>query len=150
LQTRKSQNEIIFCKNLPNLAIDRYNLGMRDLFKICSVCGRKMQWRAKWATNWQNLKYCSEQCRKNKNYSASDFEAKILGLLQSRPITATICPSEVLPKKLKQDKAQMELVRQAARRLVEKKQLQILQKGKVVDPSNFKGPIRLKLLREKG
>lgn len=39
----------------------------------------------------------------------------------------------------------MERTRQVARGLVAKGQLEILQKGKVVDPSSFKGPIRLRL-----
>ncbi|MEN8756131.1 MAG: DUF3253 domain-containing protein, partial [Akkermansiaceae bacterium] len=38
---------------------------------------------------------------------------------------------------------EMERTRRAARRLVATGKLQILQKGKVVDPSTAKGPIRL-------
>ena len=40
---------------------------------------------------------------------------------------------------------QMEATRAVARRLVAEGLLEILQKGAVVDPHNFKGPIRLRL-----
>lgn len=56
-----------------------------------------------------------------------------------------MCPSEVLEGDDKQNKELMEQVREAARRLVAKDQLQIVQGGKVVDPSQFKGPVRLRL-----
>ena len=32
--------------------------------KVCERCGRTMQWRAKWARNWNEVKYCSDACRK--------------------------------------------------------------------------------------
>ena len=54
-------------------------------------------------------------------------------------------PSEVLPPELKSDQAEMEKVRQAARRLVLEGRIEILQKGRVVDPSTARGPIRLRL-----
>jgi hypothetical protein len=38
----------------------------------------------------------------------------------------------------------MEQTRQAARRLVAKEEIVILQKGQIVDPSTAKGPIRLR------
>ena len=38
----------------------------------------------------------------------------------------------------------MERTRQAARRLYADGEIEILQKGGVVDPSTFKGPIRLR------
>ena len=41
----------------------------------------------------------------------------------------------------------MEEVRRAARRLVARGELEITQGGRVVDPSEFKGPIRLRLPR---
>ena len=42
----------------------------RDLpEKICLVCGRPFTWRKKWARDWEQVKYCSERCRRNKNSS---------------------------------------------------------------------------------
>ncbi len=32
--------------------------------KPCSVCGRHMSWRKKWEKNWEQVKYCSEACRR--------------------------------------------------------------------------------------
>jgi len=35
--------------------------------KICAVCGLFFNWRKKWKKNWDEVKYCSEKCRTNKN-----------------------------------------------------------------------------------
>ena len=35
--------------------------------KPCAVCGRAMTWRKAWAKNWDEVRYCSEACRKNKH-----------------------------------------------------------------------------------
>ncbi len=35
--------------------------------KICVVCQRPFAWRKKWAKVWNEVKYCSERCRRNKN-----------------------------------------------------------------------------------
>ncbi|WP_189362401.1 DUF2256 domain-containing protein [Algibacter mikhailovii] len=34
--------------------------------KICAVCNLNFTWRKKWRNNWNNVKYCSEKCRRNK------------------------------------------------------------------------------------
>ncbi|WP_462248467.1 DUF2256 domain-containing protein [Ferruginibacter sp.] len=34
--------------------------------KICITCNRPFSWRKKWAKAWNEVKYCSERCRKNK------------------------------------------------------------------------------------
>ncbi|MCY0976492.1 DUF2256 domain-containing protein [Chryseobacterium wangxinyae] len=34
--------------------------------KICPICGFPFNWRKKWKQNWEEVKYCSERCRKNK------------------------------------------------------------------------------------
>ncbi|QIJ87831.1 hypothetical protein C7H62_0021 [Mesoflavibacter sp. HG96] len=34
--------------------------------KTCPVCQLPFTWRKKWEKNWNNVKYCSEKCRKNK------------------------------------------------------------------------------------
>ncbi|HCK21185.1 MAG TPA: hypothetical protein DHW15_03205 [Bacteroidetes bacterium] len=36
--------------------------------KICLVCGRPFNWRKKWARNWEEVKYCSDACRKKRRY----------------------------------------------------------------------------------
>ena len=34
--------------------------------KICATCQRPFTWRKKWAKNWDEVKYCSKQCRSVK------------------------------------------------------------------------------------
>lgn len=34
--------------------------------KVCAACERPFNWRKKWKKNWENVKYCSEKCRRNK------------------------------------------------------------------------------------
>ncbi len=111
--------------------------------KMCVVCGREMEMRKSWKKNWDEVKYCSDQCRKNKN--ARSFENEILKLLTERGRHKTICPSEVLKEEEKSNKQIMELVRQSARRLVIQGKIEITQGGRVVDPSTAKGPIRLRI-----
>ncbi|MCU7616278.1 DUF2256 domain-containing protein [Chryseobacterium sp. PBS4-4] len=40
--------------------------------KICEVCRLPFNWRKKWKKNWNEVKYCSEKCRKSKNSKTSD------------------------------------------------------------------------------
>lgn len=32
--------------------------------KICLVCQKPFDWRKKWARDWEQVKYCSERCRR--------------------------------------------------------------------------------------
>ncbi|QJD97246.1 DUF2256 domain-containing protein [Mucilaginibacter robiniae] len=34
--------------------------------KICAVCQRPFTWRKKWAKCWDDVKYCSDRCRRSK------------------------------------------------------------------------------------
>ena len=34
--------------------------------KYCAVCEKPFNWRKKWKKNWEQVKYCSERCRRNK------------------------------------------------------------------------------------
>lgn len=34
--------------------------------KICLSCGKPFTWRKKWERMWNDVKYCSERCRRNK------------------------------------------------------------------------------------
>jgi hypothetical protein len=34
--------------------------------KICENCQRPMEWRKRWEKNWQDVKYCSKKCRREK------------------------------------------------------------------------------------
>ncbi|MDA2956350.1 MAG: DUF2256 and DUF3253 domain-containing protein [Actinomycetota bacterium] len=114
--------------------------------KVCERCGRTMQWRAKWARNWNEVKYCSDACRKQRLTAVDTaLEDAILQLLNARARDASICPSEAARAVGGESwQSLMEPARKAARRLVAQEKAQITQGGKVVDPSRAKGPIRIR------
>ncbi|MDA7542375.1 DUF2256 domain-containing protein [Gammaproteobacteria bacterium] len=35
--------------------------------KNCLVCKKDFSWRKKWERDWDNIKYCSERCKRSKN-----------------------------------------------------------------------------------
>ncbi|MEM9531715.1 MAG: DUF3253 domain-containing protein [Pseudomonadota bacterium] len=106
-----------------------------------------MTWRRRWASNWESVKYCSKACRR-RGVPAEDqeLETLILTLLEQRAADATICPSEAARRAAAAGdwRDLMEPVRCAARRLVARGQLEIVQGGRPVDPSTARGPIRLR------
>jgi hypothetical protein len=116
--------------------------------KICLACGRSFDWRKKWAKNWDEVKWCSERCRAQRQSPRDELETKILELLAKRAFHSTICPSEVA-RSLRNDdwRALMEPVRQAGRRLVAQGKIDITQGGQVVDATEAKGAIRFRLRR---
>ena len=34
--------------------------------KICIMCEKPFSWRKKWQKVWDEVKYCSEKCRRNR------------------------------------------------------------------------------------
>ncbi|MBK8365931.1 MAG: DUF2256 domain-containing protein [Bacteroidetes bacterium] len=34
--------------------------------KTCMTCEKPFSWRKKWEKNWDNVKYCSDKCRTQK------------------------------------------------------------------------------------
>jgi len=120
--------------------------------KTCASCGRRIEWRKKWAENWDDVKYCSDACRRRKVTKVDrELEAKILELLGQRAATATICPSDAARAVGATDddpegwRDLMEPARRAARRLVATDVVTITQGGQPVDPSTARGPIRIRL-----
>ncbi|MFZ9707967.1 MAG: DUF3253 domain-containing protein [Ilumatobacteraceae bacterium] len=114
--------------------------------KICARCGREITWRAKWTKNWDSIKYCSDKCRKQRVQSTDiALERAILELLATRSRDSSICPSEAARHVGGENwQSLMEPARMAARRLVDRGEVQITQGGQVVDPSRAKGPIRIR------
>lgn len=113
------------------------------------MCGRRIEWRRKWADDWENVRYCSAGCRRRGVKPVDrDLESAIVDLLDARRAGATICPSDAA-RRVDPDgwRDLMEPARQAARRLVDAGTVQITQKGRVVDPSTAKGPIRIRRAR---
>ncbi|AGZ35634.1 DUF2256 domain-containing protein [Pseudomonas sp. SWI6] len=33
--------------------------------KVCVVCGRPFDWRKRWARCWDQVRYCSQRCRRS-------------------------------------------------------------------------------------
>jgi len=122
--------------------------------KVCVACGRQIRWRKKWERDWENVRYCSDACRRRKPSDLDGLlEAELLHMLQARPASATICPSEVARAIASRQLGKyepgdwpllMEPVRTAARRLVAAGRVLITQRGRVVDPSTARGAIRIR------
>lgn len=133
--------------------------------KVCGSCGRRIEWRAKWARDWDAVRWCSDACRaRGVRPVDRELEASIRSLLAGRAADATICPSEAArlvaadadggaaraDSDATDDVAWRELMepaRRAARRLVAAGEVEITQGGRVVDPSTAKGPIRIRRAR---
>lgn len=119
--------------------------------KLCKRCGRAFPWRKERERDWDVVKYCSDACRGHRpGEREHELEAAILTLLAERGRDKTICPSEAARMvggtgSLHDWQPLMESARAAARRLVEQGRIVITQKGRVVQPSTAKGPIRLRL-----
>lgn len=117
--------------------------------KTCVACGRTITWRKKWERNWDEVRYCSDACRRHR-VSDTDraLEQAVLALLDARSAGATICPSEAARAVGGDEwRALMEPARSAARRLVASGVVEITQGGRVVDPSTARGPIRIRPVR---
>ncbi|MDQ1672019.1 MAG: hypothetical protein QOC98_581 [Frankiaceae bacterium] len=121
--------------------------------KPCAVCGRTITWRKKWERDWDEVRYCSDACRrraKSSSGSAQDekLETTMRALLARTGNGKTICPSDVARTVAPDDwRPLMEPTRAAARRLVAIGEAEITQGGHVVDPSTAKGPIRIRPVR---
>ncbi len=123
--------------------------------KPCAVCGRTITWRKKWERDWEQVRYCSDACRRrggSKTARQQDelLEAAILQLLAMRGAGKTICPSEAAWQVAASEEREaweplMEPARAAARRLVAAGRVVMTQAGHPVDPSQARGPVRIRL-----
>ena len=115
--------------------------------KPCAACGRVITWRKKWERDWDNIRVCSDRCRRAGVRDVdAELELAILDLLARRAGGATICPSEAA-RSVSPDAWEplMEPARAAARRLVAQGRVVITQRGREVDGSTARGPIRVRL-----
>lgn len=110
--------------------------------RVCVHCGRSFSWRAKWAKDWVNVRYCSARCRRSTRDPR--IEPTLRALLTSRGPSKTLCPSEVA-RALAPDhwRPLMEPVRQVARLMAWRDELVFRQRGQVVSPDALRGPVRL-------
>ena len=127
-------------------------LRMERAPKTCVGCGRSIEWRKKWEHNWEGVRYCSSRCRQRGVRTVDHaLESVITMLLDEKADGTTICPSEAaklvaLDQGADDDhwRGLMEPARAAARRLVAAGEVEIVQHGRVVDPSTAKGAIRIR------
>ncbi|NJM97844.1 MAG: DUF2256 domain-containing protein [Phormidesmis sp. RL_2_1] len=42
--------------------------------KRCLVCGKPFTWRKKWAQCWDEVKYCSERCRRRRHQAGDQSD----------------------------------------------------------------------------
>lgn len=113
--------------------------------EFCASCGRRMPF-AKKAPAATPKKYCSKTCASRRVRPVDRaLEGAILELLGKGNPPSSICPSEAARKVRPEDwRDWMEDTRRAARRLAHRQRIEVLQKGRVVDPAAFRGPIRLR------
>jgi hypothetical protein len=98
--------------------------------KSCASCGRRIEWRKKWERDWDQVRYCSTACRR-RGVTAEDraLEEELrTAIAGRRPV----------------DVGDGEPARRAARRLVAAGEAEMLQRGRVVDPSTAKGPVQVR------
>ncbi|NNC83966.1 MAG: DUF2256 domain-containing protein [Flavobacteriales bacterium] len=43
--------------------MDKSHLPQKD----CMTCGRPFAWRKKWERDWEQVRNCSERCRRNRH-----------------------------------------------------------------------------------
>lgn len=123
--------------------------------KTCASCGRRIEWRRKWERDWDSVRYCSTACRRH-GVTATDqaLEQALLTLLGQGSAGRTVSverAAEVVAggtAAAPDDTAALiEPARRAARRLVAAGRVEIVQGGRVVDPSTAKGPFGVRRAR---
>ena len=104
--------------------------------KTCARCGRGFSWRKKWARDWDEVRYCSAACRRQKIGPRDQAnETKILRALNTAPT------SGIALETLASSVDQSEPLRQAARRLALEGRLQLVQSGRTIDPRALRGRV---------
>ncbi|GAB2587785.1 DUF2256 domain-containing protein [Microlunatus antarcticus] len=113
--------------------------------KTCASCGRRIEWRQKWAKNWDDVRYCSDACRRRKLTSVDVRLEELLRVLVRKGGRQGVDPDDaarcVDPQAWQ---ALHEPARRAARRLVAAEVAVMVQNGRVVDPSTAKGAVRIR------
>ncbi|SEC98511.1 hypothetical protein SAMN04489844_3402 [Nocardioides exalbidus] len=119
--------------------------------KTCASCGRRIEWRKKWERDWEQVRYCSSACRR-RGVTPVDraLEDALLELSRSagaRTVDVSEAARAVAASTGTPRRELEEPARRAARRLVERGEVTVVQRGRVVDPSTAKGPMSVRLTR---
>lgn len=98
-----------------------------------------MTWRKSWERNFEQVKYCSDSCRRSRLTDADrTLEGDLLAALHRLRRGAVIDPDEMVS-------GEREAVRRAVRRLAARGEVEVVQSGRVVDPSHARGPFGVRL-----
>ena len=114
--------------------------------KVCQSCGRKFRLRKSLKNNWEEVKYCSNACRKRKVTKFDKrIEILILELLETQPHQKSISTRDIAKTLYaKGEKKLFEPIKRAARRLELNDFVIISQDGKKVDSSKAKGHLHIR------
>jgi hypothetical protein len=124
-------------------------VNVNTLVKDCLVCGRVITWRKSLAATWEQVKYCSSACRTHKpNDDDVALEACLLQMLDAaRGRSVDVAGAEASMPHIAYAR---ERVRRAARRLVSRGMIEVVDNGRVVDPSRARGPMHVRLVPANG
>ncbi len=65
ISSGSSHVSVVYCQEIwTTLVHKKPNLPT----KTCPVCQRPFAWRKKWARDWDNVRYCSERCRRSRSH----------------------------------------------------------------------------------
>ena len=111
--------------------------------KHCNSCGRPFDKQKRFEKNWDEIKYCSAKCRKEK-LEKNQTELEVF-IIEKLSLVSNICPSQIATEFFGKDrmKQMMEPVRCACRRLHLADKIKITQGNKPIKTLNFRGPIRI-------
>ncbi len=114
--------------------------------RTCASCGRTIEWRKKWERDWDSVRYCSAACRRRRTSPQDEaLESAITDLLAGRGRSGGIAATDAARSVGGDDWRELvEPARRAARRLAAAGEVEIVQGGRVVDPSTAKGEIRIR------
>lgn len=114
--------------------------------KICSNCGFSFAWRKRWERNWDNVRTCSEACRRGKLAPGNERYAEaVVTMLSKRGPSASICPSEVARALSANEwRPLMNAVRAAGARLAQRGIVMVTQADREIDLSRASGPVRFR------
>lgn len=120
--------------------------------KDCAVCGRTITWRKKWERDWDQVLHCSDGCRRRARSGSARgldeaLDEALATLLRARGASVDPGALAAAVASAREDVTAADLAepaRAAARRLVAAGAAQIVQGGRVVDPSTARGPFRVR------
>lgn len=64
-----------------NMAHKKVNLPQKD----CAFCHRPFSWRKKWERCWDEVKYCSQRCKRSVQSAAKAANKNQTGISQTAP-----------------------------------------------------------------